>query len=137
MYGMELEEFLAAAYGVDTDYVKGYFTEAAKALLQQDMILGTIAEKTGISITDEELDEIIAGYAQQYGISVEELKSMSDMTLVRNGQLDTKVLDWLLTVTNVREVEETEAEFEFDLSFAETEADTEAEVAFIEDTEAE
>ena len=137
MYGMELEEFLAAAYGVDTDYVKGYFTEAAKALLQQDMILGTIAEKTGISITDEELEEIIAGYAQQYGISVEELKSMSDMTLVRNGQLDTKVLDWLLTVTNVKEVEETEAEFEFDLSFAETEADTEAEVAFIEDTEAE
>jgi FKBP-type peptidyl-prolyl cis-trans isomerase (trigger factor) len=122
---------------VDTDYVKGYFTEAAKALLQQDMILGTIAEKTGISITDEELEEIIAGYAQQYGISVEELKSMSDMTLVRNGQLDTKVLDWLLTVTNVKEVEETEAEFEFDLSFAETEADTEAEVAFIEDTEAE
>lgn len=137
MYGMELEEFLSAAYGVDTDYVKGYFTEAAKALIQQDMILGTIAEKTGISITEEELDEIIAGYAQQYGISVEELKSMSDMTLVRNGQLDTKVLDWLLTVTNVKEVEETEAEFEFDLSFAETEADTEAEVAFIEDTEAE
>jgi trigger factor len=148
MYGMELEEYLSSNYGVDVDYITGYFTEYAKSLLTQDMILGTIAEKNGISITDAELDEIIAEYAEQYGISVEELKAMSDMTLVRNGQLDTKVLDWLLTVTDVKEVEETEEEFEFDLTFDETEDEADAlsdetedgaeeEVAFIDDTEAE
>ncbi len=141
MYGMTFEEYLTA-FGADLDTVTEYYTSYAKSIMDQDMILGSIAEREGITLTDEELDVILQDYADTYGTTVEEIKATSDMVAVRNGQLDVKVLDWLSETVNITEVEETEAELYLDESFFdETEADTEVDeandVAFVEDTEAE
>ncbi len=107
------------------------------------MILGCIAEREDITITDEEIDAILQEYVDQYGGTLEDIKAVSDMAEIRRGQLDVKVLDWLSDVVNVVTVEETEGELYIDdFMMVETEAETDTveedvDVAFVEDTEAE
>jgi hypothetical protein len=121
---------------------------AAQTNLNQEMILGAIAEKAGITMTDEELEELLQGYADEYGITVEELTKGTDMETIRSSELQQKVMEWLFENVTVEEVEETEsaglfgneteAETEvFAASGNETEAETEAFAASGKETEAE
>ena len=73
------------------------------------------------TMTDEELEERLQGYADQYGIDVEELVEGQDMGYIRKNELDQRVLTWLRENVVVEEIAETEA-----MTAEQTEAETDA-----------
>lgn len=71
-----LDDMLSQAYGgADSDMMKDYFKTYAEQLLQQRIILGAIAKKENITLSDEDFQKIVKGYADQYGVSVDDLLS--------------------------------------------------------------
>ena len=92
-----------------------------KKRIRRGIILGVIAQKEGITMTDEELEERLQGYADQYGIDVEELVEGQDMGYIRKNELDQRVLTWLRENVAVEEIAETEA-----MTAEQTEAETDA-----------
>ena len=122
MYGMSDAEFVEAAYGMEYDvFVETELVPYAKQTVAQEIILGVIAQKEGITMTDEELEERLQGYADQYGIDVEELVEGQDMGYIRKNELDQRVLTWLRENVVVEEIAETEA-----MTAEQTEAETDA-----------
>ena len=136
MYGMSVKDFIATAYNglTEEEFREQELIPAAQTNLNQEMILGAIAEKAGITMTDEELEELLQGYADEYGITVEELTKGTDMETIRSSELQQKVMEWLFENVTVEEVEETESAGLFG---NETEAETEVFAASGKETEAE
>ena len=136
MYGMSVKDFIATAYNglTEEEFREQELIPAAQTNLNQEMILGAIAEKAGITMTDEELEELLQGYADEYGITVEELTKGTDMETIRSSELQQKVMEWLFENVTVEEVEETESDGLFG---NETEAETEVFAASGNETEAE
>ena len=121
MYGMSVEEFVESAYGMSFEDMKEQQLEpTARDMVSQEIILGAIAEKEGITMTDEELQERLQEYADQYGVTVEDITAGQDMGYIRESELDQKVLSWLREKITVEEVSETEG-----ADYTETEAETE------------
>ena len=77
-------------------------------------------------MTDEELQERLQGYADQYGVTVDDVTQGQDMGFIRVNELNQKVMDWLREKVTIEEVAETEAGTEAELFSAQTEAETDA-----------
>lgn len=121
-----LDDMLGAVYGTDTDSMKDYFKTYAESILQQRIILGAIAKKENITLSDDEFQSIVQGYADQYGISAEELLSYYNEEDIRESELENKVMEYLATVVKVTETDETEYDSLPEL-IVDTEAETESE----------
>ncbi len=127
MYGMSTEDFVQAAYGMTyDDFMEQQIVPSAQQSVAQEIILGAIAEKEGITMTDEELQERLQGYADQYGVTVDDVTQGQDMGFIRVNELNQKVMDWLREKVTIEEVAETEAGTEAELFSAQTEAETDA-----------
>lgn len=127
MYGMSTEDFVQAAYGMSyDDFMEQQLVPSAQQNVAQEIILGAIAEKEGITMTDEELQERLQGYADQYGVTVDDVTQGQDMGFIRVNELNQKVMDWLREKVTIEEVAETEADTEADIFSAQTEAETDA-----------
>ena len=123
MYGMSVEDFIAAAYnGVTEDeFREQQLIPSAQSTLAQEMILSAIAEKEGITMTDPELDKLLEDYAAEYDVTVDELTAGTDRETIRSSELQQKVMEWLYENVDIEQIQETEAEA---LSGSETEAET-------------
>lgn len=85
-------------------------------------------------MTDQELDKLLASYAEEYGVTVEELTAGMDRESIRSSELQQAVMNWLYENVTIEEVEETEpaelsgfeTEAETEISAAQTEAETAA-----------
>ena len=136
MYGMSLDDFIASAYNglTEEEFRETQLAPAAQANLAQEIILTAIAEKEGITMTDQELDKLLASYAEEYGVTVEELTAGMDRESIRSSELQQAVMNWLYENVTIEEVEETEpaelsgfeTEAETEISAAQTEAETAA-----------
>lgn len=70
-------ETAAATYGIDEDTYSNYYygctldelIESIPETVKQDLVLQAIANAEELNISDEELDETLLGYAQNYGYS--------------------------------------------------------------------
>ena len=136
MYGMSLDDFIASAYNglTEEEFRETQLAPAAQANLAQEIILTAIAEKEGITMTDQELDKLLASYAEENGVTVEELTAGMDRESIRSSELQQAVMNWLYENVTIEEVEETEpaelsgfeTEAETEISAAQTEAETAA-----------
>ena len=138
MYGMSLEDFISAAYNglTEDEFLEQQVIPSAQASLAQEIILSAIADKEGITMTDPELDKLLEEYADEYGVTVDELIAGTDRETIRSSELQQKVMNWLFENVDIEEAQETEAEDLFGLETeAETAVETEAETAA--ETEAE
>ena len=137
MYGMSVGDFIAMAYGglTEEEFREEQLLPAAQSNLDQEMILTAIGKREGLSMTDAEFEKMLRGYAEEYGISVDDLIGNTDIGLIRSSMIQERIMEWLYENVNIKEIEETEAEDAFaseteDSAFgasAETEAETAAE----------
>lgn len=133
----ESVETVLQAYGTDEDQMKQYLAANAQQLLQQRIILGAIAKKENITLSDEDFRKILQEYADQYGASVEELlevysyQNISEAD-IRESELENKVMEYLSGIIHITEEEETEDE-----DIETLEIDTEAETDLTEASETE
>jgi len=87
--GMSLEEYMRNAYRISADSLDGELQAMAERCAKEGLALQAIAGREGISVSDEELEEVISGYE-----GMEEL----DEENVRGNLLYNKVYDFLMDI---------------------------------------
>lgn len=113
MYGMELEDFLSAYYGMTQDDFNQQMEEYIKQSLQQEMILKAIAEEEGMTVSDEEYTEGCENYRQAQGYeTVDDLVADYGEAVIRTSLLIDKAMDYVRETAVVTEAVETESESE-------------------------
>lgn len=104
MYGMSTGEYVAAVYGGTADTYEDVLLEAAEMMASRYLMIGAIAEAEGITVTDEELEQILTDEAVQYGYEdVEEYKEEMDVEAYREYLLVQKVVEFLAENAVVKE----------------------------------
>ncbi len=95
--GMELEDFISAYYGLDYAAYEQNVKEQAESIAKESLVIGYIADKEDIAVTDEELQEQAALYAAQYGYeSGDAFLEATDQEAFKENLSNQKVLDFVL-----------------------------------------
>lgn len=96
-YGMDMEAYVYANYGVELVEYEAEIKEGAYEAARQAMLCKKIADVEGINISDKELEEAAeANYATLGYSTVEEFKAANDMEEYRDSMLLEKVLSFLV-----------------------------------------
>lgn len=85
MFGMDVGDYVAAVYECDADNYEEELKNQAELVAQRYVMLAAIAQKEGISVTEEELEEALAQEAVNYGYGddVESYKAAIDVEAYR------------------------------------------------------
>jgi len=102
MYGMSLPDYVAAVYGGTAETYDTTLTNLSVEMAKQYMVMQVIAEKEGLTVSDEELETKIAEEATAYGYeTVDAYKEAIDVEAYREYLMMEKVLDFLRDNTGV------------------------------------
>ena len=113
MYGMDFALFLQTYLQQDETTFRAQARKAAEQTLKEELLLKAVAEKEGITISDEEYEKGCADYAQRYGYeSVDALRQTFDEPTIRISLLMDKTFDYLESVTKIDLIIESETESE-------------------------
>lgn len=139
MYGMDLETFMLYGYGMAAEQYEADMKDSAQRAAQQILMLQAIAEKEGMTVSDEEVEEDIAAKATEYGYeNADAYKEVigNEIKGYREFVMSEKVTAYLLENAKI-----TQTEPEENTEAAETETETteaaETETAETETTETE
>lgn len=112
---MESIENNAAVYGVTADVYANYFygmsseelvQTYAEETLRQDLAMQAIANAEGLSVSDEELQEMLQEYAEEAGYAtVEEYVGDGSLEDYRNYFMNEKVMEYLIDKASITENE--------------------------------
>ena len=110
MYGMDLESFVNAYYGMDNETFEAETVAAAEISAKQALVCLKIAAEENISVSDEEIEAKAEERYAEYGYaSAEAFKDAVDLEEYRDSLLLNKVVDFLVenaTITEVAELTE-------------------------------
>ena len=96
MYGVDLGTYVSAMYGGTAEEYETTLLEQSKIMAQHYLMMQAIADREGLSVSDEELEEQLSQEAQDYGYeTVEEYKSLVDVEAFREYLMTQKVLTFL------------------------------------------
>ena len=96
MYGVDLGTYVSAMYGGTAEEYETTLLEQSKMMAQHYLMMQAIADREGLSVSDEELEEQLSQEAQDYGYeTVEEYKSLVDVEAFREYLMTQKVLAFL------------------------------------------
>ena len=95
-YGVDLGTYVSAMYGGTAEEYETTLLEQSKMMAQHYLMIQAIADREGLSVSDEELEEQLSQEAQDYGYeTVEEYKSLVDVEAFREYLMTQKVLAFL------------------------------------------
>ena len=96
-YGMDYATFLAMMMGMNEEEFNTAAEEASKQSVANEMLLLAVADQEGITLSDEEYEAGLESYAEEAGMTVDELKeSYEENELKQSVYLD-KVLEFLMS----------------------------------------
>lgn len=96
MYGMGLEQYISYAYDSEVEDYGEFLAEQAKLTARRYIMLAAIADKEGISVTEEELEAEFAKMAERYGYeSADAYKAEINVDAYREFQLIQKAREFL------------------------------------------
>lgn len=121
-----VDDLLKSMYGTDAEEFKNYYSDYAKQLLQQRIILGVIGQKEKITLDEDGYQAALQDYADSYGVSVEDFLHVYDDKMVRESEYENQVMKFLADHAKITDQAETESE-DLEELVPDTEADTEAE----------
>lgn len=125
MYGADLETFMNYFYGMQPEQYEADMKDSAQQAAEQILMLQAIAEREGLTVSDEELEEAFAKQAEEYGYdSADAYKEVlgDEVKGYREFVMSEKVTAFLIENANITETEPETAE-------AETETASEDETA--------
>lgn len=103
LYQTTLDQYAAYLYGTTGENLVNQY---AQMYLKQDLMLQAIANKEGLKISDEELQNMLQEEAEAAGFtSVEEYVGSASREDYRNDYMNKRVLDYLMEKTVIREAE--------------------------------
>lgn len=107
MYGMDLESFVSAYYGLDAETFENEIAEAARVSANQVLVCLKIAEEENMSVSDDELNAAVEEKYAEYGYeSAEDFKNTVDLEEYRDSLLLNKVVDFLVENATITETTE-------------------------------
>lgn len=96
MYGVDLGTYVSAAYGGEAEDYETTLLQQSQMMAQHYLMMQAIADREGLTVSDEELEEQLTMEAQDYGYeTVEEYKSLVDVEAFREYLMTQKVLTFL------------------------------------------
>ncbi len=98
--GMDAETFSNSNFGMSSE---DYARVSAQVQARQEILLQAIANREGLNVEDEELEEKLAEYAEEMNVTVEEMLETFSRDEYRNYFMSEKVMDFLLERANVTE----------------------------------
>ena len=102
MYGMNIRSYVAQVYGGTEDQFEETLLNQTKLMAQQYIMMQAIADKEGITVTDEEFETMVEEEASLYGYeTVDEYKAEIDIDAYREYVIVMKVMDFLAENANV------------------------------------
>ncbi len=111
MYGMDLQSFVSAYYGMDEATFEAETVAAAEESAKQAMVCLKIAGQENITISEEEMNVAIEENYASYGYtSAEEFNSLVDLQEYKDSLLLTKIVNFLVDNAVVTKVSELTAE---------------------------
>ena len=127
MYGIDLETFMAYSYGLAADEYEDELQKSAQSAAEQIMVMQAIAEKEGLTLTDEELQADLESSASEYGYdSVDAYQeAIGDLRGYKEYLMSEKVTKYLIENANVTETEASTEEAAEETTETETETTTE------------
>ena len=106
-YGMDLQSFVSAYYGMDNETFEAETVSAAKESALQALVCLKIAKEENLLIGDEELNTAIEENYVSYGYaSADDFKAAVDLEEYRDSLLLNKVVDFLIENATITEVPE-------------------------------
>lgn len=124
--GIGLEQYFAMS-GRSPDDITAELREEATRAVKLDLALRALAAAEGIEVTDEELDEELATFAEQVGQDLETVRERfrdaGQLSGIRSGLQKGKALDWL--IQHVEIVDENGTVLDREALEADTEEDDE------------
>lgn len=113
MYGVEVGEYVANAYGGTADTYQDVLREQSALMAKRYIMLAAIAQKEGLTVSDEEAETQIAEEATSYGYAtVDEYKTNIDFEAYKEYMMTQKVMQFLAeqaVVEPLADVDTTEA----------------------------
>ena len=110
MYGMDLESFVSAYYGMDAETFEKETVAAAETSAKQALVCLAIAENENLTLTEEDVEKAIEENYASYGYAdADTFKKSIDLEEYKDSLLLNKVLDFLVenaTITEVPEITE-------------------------------
>lgn len=91
-YGMDLDSMLEAM-GMDAESYEADISDTSLRFAKQLMLTACLAEKEGITLTEEEIEEHAAQDAEENGMSLEDFKASQDMRSYAEQLLGTMAVD--------------------------------------------
>ena len=127
MYGIDLETFMAYSYGLAADEYEDELQKSAQSAAEQILVMQAIAEKEGLTLTDEELQADLESSASEYGYdSVDAYQeAVGDLRGYKEYLMSEKVTKYLVENANVTETEASTEETTEETTEVETETTTE------------
>ena len=96
MYGMDLGTYVSSMYGGEAEDYETTLLQQSQMMAQHYLMMQAIADREGLTVSDEELEEQLIQEAQDYGYeTVEEYKSLVDVEAFREYLMTQKVLAFL------------------------------------------
>lgn len=107
MYGLNLEMFMLYGYGMEPEQYEQDMKDSAQQAAEQILMLQAIAEREGLTVSDEEVEEDIAAKAVEYGYETEEYKELigSEVKGYREFVLSEKITAFLLENAKITQTE--------------------------------
>ena len=110
MYGMDLESFVSAYYGMDAETFEKETVATAEISAKQALVCLAIAENENLTLTEEDVEKAIEENYASYGYAdADTFKKSIDLEEYKDSLLLNKVLDFLVenaTITEVPEITE-------------------------------
>lgn len=105
-YGITMDMYLRRA-GITQDQLLEQFRERARSRITTGLVLGEIAEKENLSVSDEEIDSEIDRIAAESGAPRETvqayLEAKGGKDSLVNQMLNQKIIDFLKSVSTIKE----------------------------------
>ncbi len=102
-YGCDLDTFITTHANSTREEFEYYADASAKSMIEQDLIIFSIANKLGIinALTDEDYNAHLAELAESIGITADEVETQYGETEVWKDMVLGKVLDYVIENANI------------------------------------
>lgn len=106
LYGMEIGDYVAASYGGEAEDYEAVLLSQSEMMAQRYLMMQAIAEKEGLTISDEELQEELTQEAENYGYeTTEAYMEEIDVEAYREYLMTQKVIEFITEHAVVKEAQ--------------------------------
>lgn len=96
MYGVDIGTYVSAVYGGAAEDYEAVLLEQSEMMAQHYLMMQAIADREGLQVSDEELEEELAQEAAAYGYETADVyREMIDMEAFREYLMAQKVLEFI------------------------------------------